>query len=59
MEHNKDNKDLMLKQSYYYDLPQQLIAQFPIEPRDNSRLLIYDRKMIQFPTNILKILLSI
>ena len=44
MENNKDNKDLMLKQSYYYDLPQQLIAQFPIEPRDNSRLLIYDRK---------------
>ena len=35
----------MLKKSdYYYDLPQGLIAQTPAEPRDASRLLVYDRK---------------
>ena len=35
----------MLKKSdYYYDLPQELIAQTPAEPRDSSRLLVYDRR---------------
>lgn len=34
----------MKKQDFYYDLPQELIAQFPIEPRDCSRLLIVDKK---------------
>ena len=35
----------MLKKSdYYYDLPEELIAQTPAEPRDSSRLLVYDRK---------------
>lgn len=29
--------------TYYYDLPQELIAQTPIEPRDHSRLLVYKR----------------
>lgn len=29
---------------FYYDLPQELIAQFPIEKRDESRLLVLDRK---------------
>lgn len=29
-----------LKSSYYYDLPEELIAQTPIEPRDSSRLLV-------------------
>jgi len=29
---------------FYYDLPQNLIAQTPIEPRDASRLLCYDRQ---------------
>ena len=33
-----------LKSSYYYDLPQDLIAQTPIEPRDSSRLLVCDRE---------------
>lgn len=44
MENNKHDKDLFLKSSYYYELPQELIAQTPIEPRDNSRLLVYNRK---------------
>lgn len=29
--------------TYHYDLPQELIAQTPIEPRDHSRLLVYKR----------------
>lgn len=34
----------MLKTSdYYYDLPEELIAQTPLEPRDSSRLLVYNR----------------
>lgn len=35
----------MLKRSdYFYELPEELIAQTPAEPRDSSRLLVYDRK---------------
>jgi len=30
--------------SYTYDLPKELIAQYPIEPRDQAKLLIVDRK---------------
>lgn len=34
----------MLKTSdFYYDLPEELIAQHPAEPRDSSRLLVYRR----------------
>ena len=32
-----------LKKDFYYDLPEELIAQTPAEPRDSSRLLVYDR----------------
>lgn len=34
----------MKTSDFYYDLPQELIAQTPVEPRDSSRLLVYDRK---------------
>ncbi len=35
----------MLKTSdFYYDLPEERIAQTPMTPRDASRLLVYDRK---------------
>lgn len=44
MENNKNNKDLLLKNSYYYDLPEELIAQTPIEPRDHSRLLVFNKE---------------
>lgn len=30
------------KSDFYYELPQELIAQTPAEPRDSSRLLVYD-----------------
>ena len=33
-----------LKSDFYYDLPEEQIAQTPAEPRDSSRLLVYDRR---------------
>ncbi|MBP1560316.1 MAG: tRNA preQ1(34) S-adenosylmethionine ribosyltransferase-isomerase QueA [Oscillospiraceae bacterium] len=33
----------MLKSDFYYDLPEELIAQTPIEPRNHSRMLKVDR----------------
>ena len=35
---------MLLKSDYFYELPEELIAQTPAEPRDSSRLLVYDRK---------------
>ena len=35
--------DYTKKSTYFYELPEELIAQTPIEPRDCSRLLVYDR----------------
>lgn len=32
------------KKDFYYDLPEELIAQTPATPRDSSRLLVYDRQ---------------
>lgn len=34
----------MQKSDFYYDLPEELIAQTPIEPRDSSRLMKIDRQ---------------
>lgn len=34
----------MKTSDFYYNLPEELIAQTPIEPRDNSRMLVMDRK---------------
>lgn len=33
----------LLTHDFYYDLPEELIAQTPVEPRDHSRLLVYSR----------------
>lgn len=33
----------MLKSDFYYDLPEELIAQTPVHPRDSSRLMKIDR----------------
>ncbi len=30
---------------FYYDLPEELIAQTPVEPRDSSRMLVYNREL--------------
>ena len=34
----------MNKSDFYYDLPEELIAQHPVEPRDSSRLMTVDRR---------------
>ena len=34
----------MKKSDFYYDLPEELIAQTPIEPRNASRLMVLNRK---------------
>lgn len=34
----------MKTSDFYYDLPEELIAQTPVEPRDSSRLLVLDRE---------------
>lgn len=44
MKNNKNNKNLLLKSSYFYDLPEEMIAQKPLEPRDSSRLLVFNRQ---------------
>lgn len=43
MINNKDKKDLLLRSSYFYNLPEELIAQKPLEPRDSSRLLVFNK----------------
>ena len=37
------------KRDFYYDLPEERIAQTPVYPRDSSRLLVYhkDEKRIE------------
>lgn len=34
----------MNKQDFYFDLPPELIAQYPLENRSDSRLLTYNRQ---------------
>lgn len=34
----------MNKSDFYYELPKEQIAQVPLEPRDSSKMLVYDRK---------------
>ncbi len=36
--------DIFSTKTYHYDLPEELIAQTPVEPRDHSRMLVFDRK---------------
>ena len=39
----QENKNLKTH-DFFYELPEELIAQTPIEPRDHSRLLVYNRQ---------------
>lgn len=39
----KNEEDIYKKETYFYNLPESLIAQTPIEPRDHSRMLVFDR----------------
>lgn len=40
---NINKSTLTNKSQFYYDLPEELIAQKPIEPRDSSRLMVLER----------------
>jgi len=42
------------KSDFYYDLPEELIAQTPAEPRDSSRLLVYDLRTKQIEHKIFR-----
>ncbi len=35
-------------EDFFYDLPEELVAQFPVQQRDNSRLFVIDRKSDTF-----------
>ena len=41
---NKLSDTTLTTKDFYYDLPSELIAQTPAEPRDSSRLLVLDKK---------------
>lgn len=41
---NERQKTPLKKRDFWYDLPEELIAQTPLEERDSSRLLVLDRK---------------
>lgn len=45
---------MLRKQDFYYELPEELIAQTPVEPRDSSRLLVYDRATKQIKHKIFR-----
>lgn len=38
------NEDYTKKSTYNYNLPEELIAQVPLEKRDNSKMLVYNKK---------------
>ena len=44
MQETNNTNEILRKSNYYYDLPEELIAQTPAEKRDMSRLLVLDRK---------------
>ena len=35
---------MIKKSDFYYDLPEEQIAQYPLEPRDSSRLMVYNKQ---------------
>ena len=46
--------DIYNKSTYYYDLPEELIAQKPVEPRDMSRLLVFHKNTQNIEHKIFK-----
>ena len=45
----------MKTNDFYYDLPQELIAQTPIKNRDQSRLMVLDRSSVKLYISIFMI----
>ncbi len=43
MQNEDKNAKSLSTHDFFYELPEELIAQTPAEPRDSSRLLVYDR----------------
>lgn len=41
---NSKDVDLLTTKAYFYELPEQLIAQTPVEPRDSARLLVCSKE---------------
>ena len=39
----RKKREKMKTSDFYYDLPEELIAQTPVEPRDRSRLLVFNK----------------
>ncbi len=55
----KDRQETPLKTSdFYYDLPQELIAQDPLEDRSSSRLMVLDRKTGEVSHHVFREILS-
>jgi len=50
-------KDLLVS-SYDYTLPEELIAKYPVTPRDSAKLLIYDRKNDKITHTVFKNILD-
>ena len=42
------------KSDFYYDLPEERIAQTPVEPRDSSRLLVYHKDTKEIENKIFR-----
>ena len=51
--------DGMNVKDYDYDLPEELIAQDPLEDRSSSRLMVLDRQTGRWNTSILRIFWNI
>ena len=52
-------KAKMKKQDFNFELPEELIAQDPIEVRSSSRLMLVDKELVRFLIKYLKALLVI
>jgi len=50
-------KDVLVS-SYDYNLPENLIAKYPVSPRDNAKLLVYDKKKDKIIHTIFKNILD-
>ena len=51
------DSDLLVK-NYDYELPEELIAKYPVTPRDEAKLLVYDRKKDKIIHSVFKNILD-